>query len=121
MNNVAMKFFKSFQGKKLSSQDLKLAVKKAMNLGATAEDLLLIINLVKDTKNKKYKLDKKCILILSAAILYVVSPVDAISDFIPIAGWVDDATIIGYVARAYCDILRDYKAFTKDNSTINNN
>ncbi|MGL5175148.1 MAG: YkvA family protein [Cetobacterium sp.] len=115
MDKIILKFFKSFSGKKLTSKDLKLAVKKAMNLGATAEDLLLIINLIKDTKNKKYKLDKKCFFILTTAIVYVIAPIDAVSDLIPVAGWVDDATLIGYVARSYADVLRDYKEFTRVN------
>ncbi|MGL4997726.1 MAG: YkvA family protein [Cetobacterium sp.] len=115
MNKVILKFFKSFEGRKLTSNDLKLAVKKAINLGSTTEDLLLIINLIKDTKNKKYKLDKKSFFILTAAIVYVISPIDAVSDFIPVLGWVDDASVIGYVARAYCGVLKDYKDFSIKN------
>lgn len=120
MDKLIIKFFKRFQGKKISSQDLKLALKKAMNLGASAEDFLLIVNLVKDAKNKKYKLDKKYLLILSAAIIYVIVPIDAVSDLIPGVGWIDDATLIGYVARGYGEVLRDYKDFCK-NKVINEN
>lgn len=111
MDKLIIKFFKKFQGRKISSQDLKLALKKAMNLGASAEDFLLIINLVKDTKNRKYKLDKKYLVILTAAIIYVIVPIDAISDLIPGVGWIDDATLIGYVARGYAEVLKDYKDF----------
>ncbi|WP_432205116.1 YkvA family protein [Cetobacterium somerae] len=118
MNKLIIQFFKKFQGRKISSQDLKLAVKKAMNLGASAEDLLLIVNLVKDTKNKKYKLDKKYLVILSAAIIYVIAPIDAVSDFIPGVGWIDDATLIGYVARGYAEVLRDYKEFCKNKKEL---
>ncbi|MBC2853626.1 YkvA family protein [Cetobacterium sp. 2G large] len=121
MDKLIIKFFKKFQGKKISSQDLKLALKKAMNLGASAEDFLLIVNLVKDAKNKKYKLDKKYLLILSAAIIYVIVPIDAVSDLIPGVGWIDDATLIGYVARGYGEVLRDYKDFCKNRSQENSN
>ena len=120
MDKLIIKFFKKFQEKKISSQDLKLALKKAMNLGASAEDFLLIVNLVKDAKNKKYKLDKKYLLILSAAIIYVIVPIDAVSDLIPGVGWIDDATLIGYVARCYGEVLRDYKEFCKNKSLKNN-
>lgn len=123
MNKLIIKFFKKFQGRKISSEDLKLALKKAMNLGASTEDFLLIVNLIKDTKNKKYKLDKKYLVILSAAIIYVVVPIDAVSDLIPGAGWIDDATLIGYVTRGYAEVLKDYKEFCKNKSShnINNN
>ena len=114
MNKLIFKFFKKFQGRKISSEDLKLAFKKALNLGASAQDFLLIINLVKDTKNKKYKLDKKYLIILSAAIIYVVVPIDAVSDLIPGVGWIDDATLIGYVARGYAEVLKDYKNFCEN-------
>ena len=120
MDKLIIKFFKKFQEKKISSQDLKLALKKAMNLGASAEDFLLIVNLVKDAKNKKYKLDKKYLLILSAAIIYVIVPIDAVTDLIPGVGWIDDATLIGYVALGYGEVLRDYKEFCKNKSLKNN-
>ncbi|MGL5638275.1 MAG: YkvA family protein [Cetobacterium sp.] len=120
MDKIILKFFNSFKGKKISSKDFKSAIKKAMNLGATAEDLLLIVNLVKDTKEKKYKLDKKCFFVLTTAIVYVIAPIDAVSDLIPVAGWVDDATLIGYVARSYTDVLRDYKEFCKTNNKNEN-
>lgn len=120
MDKIILKFFNSFKGRKLNSHDLKLAIKKAMNLGATTEDLLLIINLIKDTKNKKYKLNKKCFFILTTAIVYVITPIDAVSDIIPVAGWLDDATLIGYVARSYADVLREYKEFCKNNTTKSN-
>ncbi|MEG0069892.1 YkvA family protein [Cetobacterium sp.] len=119
MNKIILKFFKKFQGRKISTQDLTTAIKKAMNLGAHADDLLLIVNLIKDTKNKKYILEKKYILILTGAIIYVVSPVDAVSDVIPGLGWLDDGTLIAYVARSYSDILRDYKEFCKNQKTEN--
>lgn len=121
MDKLIIKFFKKFQGRKISSQDLKLALKKAMNLGASAEDFLLIINLVKDTKNRKYKLDKKYLVVLTAAIIYVIVPIDAVSDLIPGVGWIDDATLIGYVARGYGEVLRDYKNFYKNRSQENSN
>ena len=87
MDKLIIKFFKKFQGRKISSQDLKLALKKAMNLGA------------------------KYLVILTAAIIYVIVPIDAVSDLIPGVGWIDDATLIGYVARGYAEVLKDYKNF----------
>ncbi|WP_297596076.1 YkvA family protein [uncultured Cetobacterium sp.] len=115
MNKIIFKFFKKFQGKKITAQDLTNALKKSINLGVYADDLLLIVNLIKDTKNKKYRLEKKHFLILTGAIVYVISPIDAVSDLIPGLGWVDDGILISYVARSYSDVLRDYKEFIKNN------
>lgn len=37
------------------------------------------------------------IIIAVAALLYLISPIDAVPDFIPFAGWLDDVTIAGLV------------------------
>jgi uncharacterized membrane protein YkvA (DUF1232 family) len=45
-----------------------------------------------------------------AAILYFVSPIDAISDFIPLLGLVDDVTVLAMVLSA---IQHDLEAFRR--------
>lgn len=42
------------------------------------------------------------------AIIYFFSPVDLIPDFIPIAGYLDDAAVIALVVRSIQDDLRKY-------------
>ena len=37
------------------------------------------------------------VLVLSFAVLYVAMPVDAIPDFVPIIGWLDDVGVMGAV------------------------
>ena len=39
------------------------------------------------------------LLILTAGLLYVVSPLDPVPDFIPVAGLLDDLAVIGYVLK----------------------
>ncbi|HLA64778.1 MAG TPA: YkvA family protein [Rhodothermales bacterium] len=48
--------------------------------------------------------------LIVGALLYFVSPLDALPDFIPIAGFLDDAAVVGYVVRA---IGKDLKKFQK--------
>lgn len=43
-----------------------------------------------------------------AAVIYLVSPIDFIPDFIPVAGFLDDVTILAYVIRR---IKTDLDAF----------
>jgi uncharacterized membrane protein YkvA (DUF1232 family) len=45
---------------------------------------------------------------LVAALLYVVSPIDAIPDFIPFVGYVDDGLVVALVVAALRHDLRDY-------------
>lgn len=114
MNKTIFKIFNSLKGKKISTSDLKSASKKALNLGINAKDFLLLINLIKDVKNKKYHLDKKAFITLTAAILYVVIPTDAVCDFIPILGWIDDSIIVAFIVKNYSYLINNYKIFLED-------
>ena len=49
------------------------------------------------------------ILMLVAGMLYFVTPLDAIPDFIPIAGLLDDATVLLWLGRCFRDDLAQYK------------
>lgn len=44
------------------------------------------------------------------AIIYVVSPLDAVPDIIPIAGWVDDGAVVAAAVKALEEVI---KAFIK--------
>ena len=47
------------------------------------------------------------------ALIYFISPIDAIPDFIPVVGYIDDAAVIGFViASVYTDLnnFRDWEA-----------
>ena len=48
------------------------------------------------------------IILITAALIYFVSPFDAIADFIPIIGFVDDAAVISVV---FASISRDVEKF----------
>jgi uncharacterized membrane protein YkvA (DUF1232 family) len=37
------------------------------------------------------------IILVVAALLYLISPIDAIPDFMPVAGWLDDVAVAGLV------------------------
>lgn len=37
------------------------------------------------------------VILVVAALLYLLSPIDAVPDFIPFAGWIDDAAVAGLV------------------------
>lgn len=121
MNKTIFKIFNSLKGKKISTSDLKSASKKALNLGINAKDFLLLINLIKDVKNKKYHLDKKAFITLTAAILYVVIPTDAVCDFIPILGWIDDSIIVAFIVKNYSYLINNYKNFLENKKKSKSN
>ena len=51
--------------------------------------------------------------IIAGAIAYVVFPADAIPDFIPGLGWIDDVFVLTVVNNRLARVIEDYKAFRK--------
>jgi uncharacterized membrane protein YkvA (DUF1232 family) len=47
--------------------------------------------------------------LIVGALLYVISPIDIIPDFIPVAGYVDDAAVIAGVVALLADRLRRFR------------
>ena len=54
-----------------------------------------LYQLVNDWKDKRYTdVSKTTIVAVIVCFLYLVSPIDIISDAIPVVGWVDDAMVV---------------------------
>lgn len=90
------------------------AIKKADNLKGPLEkiwdDLQLMFGIVKDWITGEYKeVPIGSIIAIIAAVLYFVSPLDLIPDFIPVAGFIDDIFVIGLVINQVRADLYKYK------------
>ena len=73
------------------------------------EDLKLFIELIKDWMSGRYDdLSRETIIMIIAALIYLVMPIDLIPDFL-IGGYIDDALVIGYVVKKTSDELKLYK------------
>ena len=80
------------------------------------DDLMTFLRLIKAWAKGTYRQAPwKSIALVIGAVLYFVSPLDAIPDWIPIVGFMDDAFIIGFVMRA---IRKDVRAFREWESTV---
>jgi uncharacterized membrane protein YkvA (DUF1232 family) len=67
-------------------------------------DLKLMLNLIKDYAKGNYKdVPWNTIAAITGAIIYFVSPIDVIPDFIPVAGYADDLAIIKFAL----DLIRE--------------
>lgn len=58
-------------------------------------------------------LSRKSLTLIVAAIIYYVSPIDLIPDFIPIAGLLDDVTVLAFALRSIkgeLDAFKDWEA-----------
>lgn len=79
------------------------------------DDICLVFPLLKDWTSRKYtKVPWSVIATLVGSIVYVLSPVDLCPDFIPVAGYLDDATLFGFVISLAKGYLEEYKAWKKN-------
>lgn len=105
------KWLGKFSSQKVTKKDLATAEQKAGNLKDKMKDFLLLIDMFKDVTAGHYHVSTSTLLTLGGAILYVVSPLDAIPDIIIGLGWTDDALVIGYVIKQLSGEINRYKIF----------
>jgi uncharacterized membrane protein YkvA (DUF1232 family) len=77
---------------------------------AVLEDFRALIRLVVAYARGVYRqipLDKLAVVV--GGLIYVVSPVDVIPDVIPVAGFLDDATVIAWVIKTIRDVLDAFR------------
>ena len=103
----------SFNPQKMKVLLFQLGLYLAKNgLSSAKETLSLIRDYLCDVSTGKYKdYELKKLTIIVGAIIYVVTPVDLLPDFIP-AGFVDDLSILGWAASQAAAELRKYKEVT---------
>ena len=83
-------------------------------LKTLSSDVPTLIRLVRAWANGSYRaIPWKAIVTIIAALIYFVSPVDAIPDFIPFIGYVDDAAVLAYVLRSLHREIDAFRAFAQ--------
>ncbi|WP_042332161.1 YkvA family protein [Desulfosporosinus orientis] len=100
--------------KKKSLQLLDQALQKAADhkrrLGKTWEKLQLLLGVFRDWINGSYReIPTRSLVMIVLGIVYFVSPIDGIFDYIPFGGFVDDAAVLGYVLSQVGADLEKYK------------
>ena len=68
--------------------------------------------MLKDFATRKYtEVPIGTIIAIVGTLLYILNPIDIIPDFIPVAGYLDDASIIARCIKAIKVDIDKYKAF----------
>ena len=85
------------------------ARKQKEKIQEVTEELIALIELVKAYTKGEYRgVPWKVIVYAIAAIIYFVNPIDIIPDFIFGIGFLDDATVIAFVANAIREELKRF-------------
>ena len=105
----------AFNPKKMKALLLQLGKYITKNgLSKVKETLVLMKDYLYDVTTGKYKdYDVKKLLVIIGAVIYVVTPIDFLPDFIP-PGLIDDLSIVAWALKEASAELEKYKQKTKD-------
>ena len=109
--NKALLLFELFRKHRISGNDFAKAESKSAYLDEKVDEFRLLISMGKDVFAGRYHMDRWNLSIIVATIAYIVSPLDAIPDIVPLMGWMDDVTIVAYAVSKLTDEIQKYKAF----------
>ncbi len=82
--------------------------------GATWRYLKAMIRLISAYYNGSYrKVPTASLVMIVAAVIYFLSPIDLIPDFIPLIGYIDDALVVAFTVAAVKEDLNKFLAWEK--------
>lgn len=88
-------------------------------LGKFIADIKILFSLIQDYWSGGYReVPWTTIAAAVAALLYVLSPIDLVPDFIPVVGLLDDALVIALCLAAIDSDLQDYVVWKKNQVTL---
>ena len=86
--------------------DLKL---DRLSFDKMVYQLKVLIRMIRSYSNGSYRIMPwKSIVVMVAAVIYFVTPLDLIPDFIPVAGFVDDLGVLVWVFNSFGEEIDQY-------------
>jgi len=96
-------------------EEIKSKFENKGKLQRYVDDAQLLFNLLRDYANGNYKeVPFNVVAAIGGALLYVLSPLDLIPDFIPIVGYLDDAAVIAFCLNLIEKDLISYKVWKRN-------
>ncbi len=87
-------------------------VKNVSVLAGLFDNIRTAYDLVSDSVTGKYKgVAKGTLMLLAGGLAYLALPIDLVPDFIPVAGWLDDAAVLGWIFARCADEFKKYREF----------
>jgi len=82
------------------------------SLGAVARDARALVRMAHAAATRRYRrLPRRSLIAAVAALLYFLDPLDAIPDFIPLVGFLDDAAVLAWVVSRVRKDLDEFLAW----------
>ena len=87
-------------------------IKNASALSGLFDNIRTSYDMVSDSVTGKYQgVAKSTLALLAGGLAYLALPIDLVPDFIPVAGWVDDAAVLAWIFKRCADEFQKYKDF----------
>ena len=87
-------------------------IKNASALSSLLDNIRTAYDMISDSVTGRYKgVSKSTIALLAGGLAYLALPVDLVPDFIPVAGWMDDAAVLAWIFKRCADEFQKYKDF----------
>ena len=82
------------------------------------KDIFLLWEMLNAWSKGKYKdIPKKTIVLIITALIYFISPIDLIPDWLP-GGFIDDAAVITWVLQSMSSDVQKFKAWKKKDKIV---
>lgn len=130
-NSTEKRFFKRFKQKATKivgdSSALKGLLVKVQNKmdemegddslkGKIVAYLNLVVRMISNSISGRYPdMPWQTLVMIVAGLIYFIAPIDALPDFIPVAGFLDDATILAWLGKSFQDDLDKYREWEELN------
>ena len=99
----------------INVDEIRKAKKLARFLGEFSENFLVIVRLVEAVIKGEYQIETWNLVKLIGAIMYVILPLDAVPDAIPVLGFTDDIAVVAEVLKSMADIINEFKKWEENN------
>ena len=79
-------------------------------LAGLLENIRTAYDMISDSVTGKYKgVSRGTLMLLAGGLAYLALPIDLVPDFIPVAGWMDDAAVLGWIFTRCADEFKKYR------------
>ena len=88
-------------------------------LGEYAQDIALLLGIIRDYINGSYReIPVGTIVGALACVIYFVSPIDVVPDFLPVVGQLDDVGVIIWAVKLLHDDIQDYRKWLDEDEGV---